>query len=174
MSPGLPLDADYVLAHLREQDVTEMLAFGLDPCRDPRRLFDMAACTHVAFVGHRPAFMFGTVELIPGVHQIIGFGTAQTRKAIPRITAFSRNVWIPDLVAQGVRRIQVHIPETHAQSIAWLLKCGLKHECTMKSYAVDGGAVVQLAASQEDLLAHVRIQRVSAAAASSARTGSPD
>lgn len=152
LSPASPLDVEHVVDRLRPDDVAEALAFGLDPVRGPQTTFEFATDSHVATVDGEPTFVFGSIQLLPGVRQVFGFGTPRTYRAMPEITRYGHRVWTSQLVDAGVRRLQVQVPVSSRHSMRWLDKVGFKHEFTMPNYAVDGGAVAQLVYSREDLV----------------------
>jgi len=152
LSPAFPLDVAHVVDRLRPEDVAEAMAFGLDPVRGPWVTYQYAYDSFVASVDGEPAFVFGTVQLLPGVRQVFGFGTAKTGKAIPAITRFCKDTWAARLINDGVRRVQVMVPQSSGRSLKWLTAGGFKIECTMEGYAIDGSPMVQLVYSKDDLI----------------------
>lgn len=154
-----PYDVATVVAALRGSDRFEVEAVGFDAERDIPLMVHAARDTFTAYLGDEPVFIFGTVEIMPGVRQLIGFGTEKTRRVIPSVTWFTYTHWLPDMFENGVRRIQVHIPKEAARSLRWLLSFGMYVECEMKDYAANGATMLQLAYTRNEFIKHVSIQK---------------
>lgn len=153
-----PHDVATVVAALRGSDRFEVEAVGFDADRDIPLMVRAARDTFTAYLGDEPVFIFGTVEVMSGVRQLIGFGTEKTRRVIPSVTWFTYTHWLPEMFESGVRRIQVHIPKEAARSLKWLLSFGMYVECEMKDYAANGATMLQLAYTRSEFIKHVSIQ----------------
>lgn len=138
-------DVAFVVARMRDIDRSEADAFGFVVEDVAPLVVQSASDVWTAVYRDRPAFIFGTVELLPGVRQLFGFGTDDTKRVMPAVTWFTENYWLDALFESGVRRIQAHVPTTHHASIEWLEGFGMYRECTMHDYAVNGTPMLQLA-----------------------------
>lgn len=144
-------DVEYVVSRMRLSDRDEAVAFGLQPDLEAPAVVHNAADVYTAYLNDLPVFVFGTHSVIPGVRQLFGFGTDQTRRAIPHVTWFTNNYWLPELFDdRGTRRIQAMLPDTSLASIRWLQNLGMYREATLLDYAVDGAPVVQLAYTRRE------------------------
>lgn len=148
--PGAsPLAVDFVTAHLRSSDQHEARCFGTDFRDATHRMVAHSPNTHTAYFDGAPAFVWGTIALTATCHQLFGFGTNDTRRVVPAITRFGKASWIPRLYHSGVRRVQVHVPQSCIESIRWLTTHGMRHECAMPDYSVNGDVIHQYAFSRE-------------------------
>lgn len=152
-----PEDVSDVVHGMRESDRFEFAAFGHVP-EDAWHVSAVSKDIYTAYVGHRAVFIFGTVEVLPGVRQLFGFGTPQTRRAMPAVTWFTKTFWLPEMAEAGVRRIQVHVPRESTQSVQWLQSFGMRVECEMPDYAANDATMLQLAFTRKDFQTHVLLQ----------------
>ncbi len=150
-----PDDVYDVALAMRESDRHEAHAFGLDYVQAAHDAVANAADVYTAYQRNRPTFIFGTVEVVPGVRQLFGFGTPDTKRVIPQVTWFTRKFWLPNLFEDDVRRIQAHIPDTSIASLQWLQSFGMYREASMAGYGVNGETILQLAFTKRELDLHV-------------------
>ncbi len=144
-----PDDVAYVIENMRESDIREGAVLGFE-ADDAAGVVSHSHDVYTAYLGNEPVFIFGTVDVVPGVRQLFGFGTDRTHRVIPHVTWFTTTYWLPDLFDLGVRRIQAHIPETSIASVRWLQSFGMFREASMAGYGVDGSTVLQLAFTKRE------------------------
>lgn len=141
-----------VLSRLRPEDLYEFSAAG----RTPQQIADVLE--KLAIAGDAwvlleeddrygiPVFCWGVFPVIPGVWQLWGFGTKQTRRAMPQITRWGMQTWLPNFIKQhNPRRIEVRVPVSSAHSIGWLRKLGMEIEARLPNYSIHGEDFFQLA-----------------------------
>lgn len=153
---------------MRANDRYEAECFGLTPEAAVLASVRAAADSHVAYLGDEPVFAFGTVHVMPHVRQLWGFGTPKTKKAIPEITRYTNDVWLPRLWYAGVRRIQVHLPATNLASIGWLESFGMIAEATMRDFSTNGAIILQMAFTEKEFREHVFLEQPAAGRLSAA------
>lgn len=150
--PWAMADVWEVLQHLRPEDLYEFAAFGSTPemaGQHVRALADLGDAWVLvdADAGDEPVFVWGIAQTTPGIYSLWGFGTKRTRRAMPQITRWGMQQWLPVLPSRlpGIRRIEVRVPVSSVHSINWLRKLGMEIECTLPNYCVHGEDVFQLA-----------------------------
>lgn len=154
-------DISYVSQRMREADMREARCLDLDGRVDCHAMVRIASDAFTAYYRGRPTFVFGTVEVLPGVRQLFGFGTDATLRVMPAVTWFTESYWLPELYNQRVRRIQAIVPTTNDASLKWLEGFGMFRECVMHDYAVNGTPMVQLAFTLKEFATHVLLQEES-------------
>ena len=142
-----------VLGDLRDDERSEARAVGNDPFVSAPFLFQNSPAPHVVYSDGEPVFIFGTIPTRPWHHLLWGFGTTQTRRAMPAMTRYGRQTWIPYLFReQAVRRVEVRLPVQSKASIAWLSAVGMRTECIIDDVGVDAQKFVQLAYTSTDFI----------------------
>lgn len=140
-----------VVGDLREEERMEAEAIGADPFVNAPRLFLASPAPHVVFLDQDPVFIFGTIPVAPWHHMLWGFGTTKTKRALPAMTRFGRDVWLPYLFReQSLRRVEVRLPGRATGSITWLSAVGMKTECRLDHCGVSDEPFVQLSYTKND------------------------
>lgn len=147
--PWLFTDADDVLSDLRPEDLYEFSAMGSTPqlvSQHIRMLVELGEAW-VLYWKDAPVFVWGIAQTTPGIFTLWGFGTKQTRRAMPHITRWGMSWWLPTLRDRipNIRRIEVRVPVSSVHSINWLRKLGMEIEARLPNYSVHGEDVFQLA-----------------------------
>lgn len=156
---GATIDAVAEVArNVRFNDRFEAACFGTSWDATAPNIVAAAKDVWTAYIGERPVFIFGTVEILNGVRQLFGFGTDKTKRVMPAVTWFTKTYWLPEMFESGVRRIQVHVPMESRQSMKWLLAFGMYCECMMPDYAINGAQMAQLAFTRNEFQKHVLFQ----------------
>ena len=168
-----PDDLEYVIRHMRELDKTEADCIGADVSGTARLLVGVATTVYTAYYKDLPTFIFGTVQILPGVEQLFGFGTNDTRRVMPAVTWFTDTYWLPEMFESGTRRIQVHIPSTHVASLKWLEDFGMLQECELRDYSINGVPMLQLAYTRREYESNVLFQQQEGSGSSSGRDTGP-
>ena len=155
---------DYVLDHLRDDDVFEFAAAGLTAA-DVKHMRNVLLASNAYYfsIGDEPVFFWGIVEH-RGVGQLWGFGTPKTRRIIPAATRFGQRFWLPEAFAKkGLRRIEVRVPLKSHNSVSWLQRLGMTVECwDVRGHSVNGEQCVQLAYTTREYTrdyVHVQIEQ---------------
>lgn len=128
---GAPVhsEIEYLLDHLRPEDVAELAQSSADRTTLPETCCEYSKHSWLYCFDGKPAFAFGLV-VIGTTGFIWGFGTSDTRRVMPAVTRFVRGVYFPFLFADfGIRRIEVRVPITSLHSIDWLCQLGASVEC---------------------------------------------
>lgn len=157
-------DADEVLDNLRAEDLYEFAAFGTTPemvARHIRTLVDLGEA-YVLYWKDVPVFVWGIAQTTPGIFTLWGYGTKQTRRAMPHITRWGMQHWLPTLRDRfpDIRRIEVRVPISSVHSINWLRNLGMEIECRLPNYSVHGEDVFQLAMNFPRVPVNVQHSRV--------------
>lgn len=142
-----------VLDDLRPEDQYEFAASGSSPqlagqhIKLLAELGDAWVMVDEGALDVTPVFAWGIAQTTPGIYSLWGFGNKRTRRAMPQITRWGMNWWLPSLRDRlpGIRRIEVRVPVSSVHSINWLRKLGMEIECTLQNYSVHGENFFQLA-----------------------------
>lgn len=133
--------------NLRPEDLYELSAVGLR-AKDVPVIVEMSARpgeAHVLFWDGKPVFVWGVNLHVPGCYGLWGFGTKDTKRAMPSITKWGMRTWLPDFLARtSARRIEVRVPVSSVHSINWLKRLGMFVECRLPNYSVVGEDFLQL------------------------------
>ena len=133
---------------LRPEDEYEVMSVGLK-VRDVPVIIELSARlgeAHILYWDDKPTFVWGVSSAYQGLYGLWGFGTKDTRRAMPAITRWGMKTWLPDFIARThARRIEVRVPVSSVHSINWLKQLGMIPECTLKHYSVIGEDFMQLA-----------------------------
>lgn len=143
------LKVDYLCRNLRPEDLYEFSAIGVVPDAAPWIVKQLASVQGdawlIEFKG-KPVFVWGVSQRHSGVYTLWGFGTKDVRRAMPAITRWGRDEWLPGFLAkENVRRIEVRIPISSIHSLKWLQALGMQIETVCPDYSVVGEAFYQLA-----------------------------
>lgn len=93
-----------------------------------------------------PIAAFGAAESgNPVLRHGWAFGTRRFRRAVPCMTRFIVETFGPDLVASGVRRVEVRAIEGHDIAHRWLTSIGARAEAGLDEYGKNGECFVQYA-----------------------------
>lgn len=139
---------EYIGRHLRAEDLYELHAVGMTPDNLSKTV---GACrwhgeAWALTWDNKPVFIWGVNPHVNGVYGLWGFGTKETRRAMPAITRWGMKTWLPDFLARTkARRIEVRVPVSSVHSINWLKALGMIPECTLPYYSVIGEDFLQLA-----------------------------
>jgi len=142
------LNVEYIQRHLRHEDLYEMHASGMTPDQLPFvvKCASVIGEAWVLFWDGKPVFVWGVMSHVPGLYGLFGFGTPDTKRAMPSITRWGMKTWLPDFLARSnARRIEVRVPASSVHSINWLKRLGMVPECTLPRYSVVGEDFLQLA-----------------------------
>jgi len=138
----------YIKNCLRPEELYELSAVGAKP-DDMLSFVAMGAALGEVWLicwHGEPVFVWGVFSTVQGVYGLFGFGTKDTRRAMPAITRWGMNTWLPDFLARtNARRIEVRVPTSSVHSIRWLMKLGMRDECVLHNYSVVGEPFIQLA-----------------------------
>lgn len=138
----------YISDNLRPDDIYELHAVGWAPSFLPK-VIQWSASVGEAWMLHwcgKPVFIWGVTLRHPGCYGLWGFGTKDTKRAMPSITKWGMRTWLPDFLARTkARRIEVRVPVSSVHSINWLKRLGMIPECTLPRYSVVGEDFLQLA-----------------------------
>ena len=140
-------DVEAVINNLRATDVYEATALGEDAEQAVTRCREIVGSTplaYLAYYGGAPVFLYGVTALNPHHVALWGFGTEDTRKAIPAITRHVRRIWLQELRQAGVSRIEARLPSSCQDSLLWLKSCGMQEECQLLGASVTGEPFSQL------------------------------
>lgn len=123
--------AYYIANNARAEDVTEANAFGVTIPQFTAALAQRhngLDHTWLTFVDGKPAFIFGFTGRGVDTYQVWGFGTKASShtKVIAKMSAYIRDIAIPDMLAHGAAEAHVVIPLTNPKSIRWLMSLGWK------------------------------------------------
>lgn len=147
-------DAIEIGGNPRPQDVTEFAATGhTDLTAAAAACFRAAnGLAWCADWRGQPTFFFGIAPVTPyGGYSLFGMGTPATRRALPALTRWGVNEWLPLLFAEpDVRRIEARIPISAQHSINWLTACGMKFECVVHQAGATDEPFAQLAITRND------------------------
>lgn len=141
--PATLRDICFVAGNLRPADrreITAMLPADTHLTAFAAHLFSISAPhAYIADVAGTPAGAFGATT-VPGynVGQAWAFGTNRFKRAVPAITRYMMNTLGPQLVEQGVTRVEVRSIEGHDLAHRWLTSLGARAECAMDSYGMSG------------------------------------
>lgn len=150
-SPDVVPDLTRILSSLRPEDQYELGSVGGSKEQAlevvPHLIARGEAWVHWDKDSLDPVFMWGVSETISGVYGLWGFGTNQTRRAMPQITRWGMSTWLPDLPRRlpGIRRIEVRVPVSSVHSVNWLRKLGMEVETRLPRYGVWDEDFFQLA-----------------------------
>lgn len=146
--PSFSAFTDHIGANVRalEREEARLVGATITPgyvtslCEaDPENSF-------VVFLGSEPVFALGTLQVIPGVRHVWGFGTDRCARAMPAMTRHLKSILVPAMYRLGVRRVQVHVPLSCEASWLWLQNdIGFRVESVMNGFCIDGSPLVQLA-----------------------------
>lgn len=146
--PATFRDLTYIAANLREADREEISCLYKDwhPQHVAHAAFfnSLIDCKFVVLRGSQPVAAFGVSPfsaMDPDIWLAWAFGTDAMLRAVPAITRFLRESFIPDLRGRSnVRRIQCFTLSSHDISHGWLKGLGAEFEGTMKSFGRGGEA----------------------------------
>ena len=140
-----------VASNLRPEDEHEFAASGAHPLRDAPILWGSSPAPHAALWRGEPVFLFGTLPATPTTHLLWGFGTRLTRRVMPQLTRYGRDVWVPGLFENtSLKRIEVRVPESSKHSIKWLSAFGMRHEATVPLAGATDETFVQLSYTRNE------------------------
>lgn len=139
-----------ILNHLREIDRYELAAFGLSKEVAIAHV-KAASDAWLVKLNGEPVFIAGTIEPRPGFRSFFGFGTDKTSRIMPTFTRFCKEVYIPELFANGMRRGQAQLPLDCVRNWQWLIDLGFTPEATMREFGANGETFIQLALFEECL-----------------------
>ena len=140
-----------VASNLRPEDEYEFAASGAHPLRDAPILWGSSPAPHAAFWRGEPVFLFGTLPATPTTGLLWGFGTRLTRRVMPQLTRYGRNVWVPYLFQDTpTNRIEVRVPLKSQPSIRWLTGFGMTKEADIAYGGPTGEPFVQLAYTRNE------------------------
>lgn len=143
----------YIFMQIRPEDQYEIAAVGLSLDDARVGVLSLALSGHEVWLltwNQWPVFVWGVNPHHKGTYGLFGFGTKDTRRAMPSITRWGMGTWLPDFLARTeARRIEVRVPVSSVHSINWLMSLGLQPECTLANYSVVGEPFLQLAFSSK-------------------------
>ncbi|MBL4837746.1 MAG: hypothetical protein JKY34_09225 [Kordiimonadaceae bacterium] len=144
--PATFRDLTYIAANMRAGDVAELSC--LHENWHPQTVAHNAHCQSfedsqfVALEDGQPVVGFGACPFSgtdPDLWQAWAFGTQRMRRAVPAITRFLRDSFMPDVIEKTtVRRVQCFTLSTHDISHKWLSGLGANCEGHMKSFGRNG------------------------------------
>jgi hypothetical protein len=130
--PANVRDACFVAASMRTQDWDEIAATGLAKSKTHAAVWFVEASpvhAYIAYIQDEPVAVFGVCQIVePHYWSGWAFGTDRIKRAIPAITKFCLGTIKPDLLARGVRRVEVRSAVHHDISHRWLMKMGAQFE----------------------------------------------
>ncbi len=141
-------DVAFIKSFLRPEEMYELSAVGATP----KDLMGMVALgaqmgeVYLLLWDDEPVFVWGVYSSIQGIYGLFGFGTKETKRAMPAITKWGMRTWLPDFLERTeARRIEVRVPVSSVHSINWLKRLGMVPECTLPRYSVVDEDFIQLA-----------------------------
>lgn len=149
-----PSAVAHITSNLRESDAREFAA--LFTC-SPVDVFAQLSGFSVRLDGE-PIFMFGVARSSAQPHLGVawGVGTDKAWRAIPVAGRFVREVLIPDLMANGLTRVEVRALATNTAAIVWLVKhMGARFEANLPGLGINGETFAQLSWTREGISKHV-------------------
>jgi len=153
----------YIKNCLRPEELYELSAVGAKP-DDVLSFVAMGAALGEVWLicwDGEPVFVWGIFSTVQGVYSLFGFGTKETRRAMPSITRWGISTWLTDFLARtNARRIEVRVPASSVHSIRWLTKLGMTIECQLPYYSVVGESFMQLAYTPKDFDVHITGSRM--------------
>lgn len=130
--PANVRDACFVAADMRDQDWREIAATGLVTSKTEAAVWLVTRSpehAYVAYLKDEPVAVFGVCQVgAPHYWSGWAFGTDRMKRAIPTITKFCLGTIKPDLLARGVRRVEVRSAVEHDLSHRWLARMGAHFE----------------------------------------------
>lgn len=167
---GCDIELAETLRNMRERDLHEYYAVGSDPDVDAWGMIKASPRAFIALKDTEPVFAFGYINSYPHVALVWGFGTDDANKAIPAITKYGREVFLPELFKGGITRLEVRVPSSCAKSAAWLMyNFGARCECSnLEGLSVTGEPMWQLALTPELFQRKINVQGKQAAFCASA------
>jgi hypothetical protein len=125
--PACLRDLSYIMAYLRERDAEEVycqlpegttgieLAYGL-----------LQTDAYVALVNGQPVAGFGTAPLSEVARSVWALGTDKMRRAVPAITRFFQQNYVPKLISDGNRVMEARSTVDHVEAHRWMKASGAK------------------------------------------------
>jgi hypothetical protein len=139
----------YILKRLRPANFHEIISVGSTPA-NALSFIEHAEDKWVISYKGEPTYVFGSHQSYPHVRHIFGLGTDRTTRIIPYLTKFVRTAWGPMHFGSGTLRIEVRVPVSCSAAIGWLMKLGMKPECSLAHFSITGEQYMQLAYTKDD------------------------
>jgi hypothetical protein len=140
--PSTPRDITIVAAQMREWDRREFEASAAYPSATHAALlchYGSQPWAAIALLDGDPVAAFGAFgsPLMPQLRTAWAFGTERFRRAVPAITREVES-WKPQLVREGVHRIEARALAGHDLAGRWLKGLGASRETILKRYGTGG------------------------------------
>jgi hypothetical protein len=148
--------ATFIAANLRDEDRQEFQAVFAEREPGPILTAIVAASepfAFTAFLRGQPAFMFGVLAapITPHLGVAWGFGTDGAPKIIPMVGRFVRKAMIPQLLQNGLHRVEVRVIASAESSVGWLTaRMGAKFETDLPDCGVNQEHFKQFAWTRSD------------------------
>lgn len=100
------------------------------------------ACAHgfVATADDVPVAVVGLCPVMPGVFSAGMFATYDWFDVARHVTRYVRDIFIPERVAEGMRRMEARSIVGHPSAGRWLVHLGFVHEGTCRDFGMRGEA----------------------------------
>ena len=141
--PAVFRDMSFVAAHMRDEDAREIYCQFPDDATS----LDVAALSYAntehaycAWAAGSPVAAFGFSPRHPPARSVPPGPSARTAfgKAVPAISRYGAEVVAPQLVAEGVRRIEVRSIADHDIAHRWLRRLGARREAKLRDWGRNG------------------------------------
>lgn len=153
-------DLLYIVRNMREKDREEIFATRwadsanvlVEDCLRVAAL--PSSYTIMAYHNGRPAAILGGVEHWPGTWDVWAFGTDEFDLVAFSLTKHIRRVFIPTLLARGLRRAHCRSLSTHKKAHAWLHDLGARRsdDRVLKGWGKNGESFIMFEWHREVLL----------------------
>lgn len=136
-------DVCFVAAHMRPQDRREVfcqLPKGATSVDAAAISYGNAEHAYCAWYRGSPVAAFGAAPASYGgtVWTAWAFGTRKFKRAVPAISRFARETIAPQLLRDGVRRVEVRSIADHDLAHAWLARLGARRDGELLSWGRGG------------------------------------
>jgi len=133
-------DATWVAYHFNDDDWTEAACQLPDSVSkiDVGAALSTERYSYVAFLRGEPVFLFGFSPRSPVGMEVFGMGTDKSKRVIPVVTRWMREIRGPAFVADGYRWFEARSIATHTLAHGWLEALGATRCATLPEFGKDG------------------------------------
>lgn len=126
VQPAMLRDASYVMANLRPADEAEVMCQVPDGTKKHEIAWALliAGDAFVASIDDQPVAVFGTSGLNVACCSAWALGTRRTKRVVPAMTRFLREVHGPDLIGRGFRTMEARSHVEHLEAHRWMAATG--------------------------------------------------